>query len=342
MPIIAKRNYDSDETLFRVLDSNDNGEVQDFVKFLRDNKNRRLRIKFREIFTGKMDKSFQEILNDKNIKNFSEQKEKYNQKEAQNILDSVREVKVLLKQEVEKAQAETESLKEASRNESNSVRVSDEVERFKGFLKKPLKADSADFKDCVFATVKGLDESAFRVFLTESLRKESLADLTAMAKNLREKTIHATSFIEAQKEVLIKGIVDLAEQQKELSELAKEVSSLKEKSAELQAQAETAGLKAELPQNDFQETQDNHKENELPQSAQNQEAQEAEKKAQEAHEKEMAEVSSKMDSTARMNESLKKDLAEMNDEFANANKQSNEVETKETNESNEQENLRTM
>lgn len=155
MPIIAKRNYDSNDVLFRVLESNENGEVQDFVKLLKNDKNGRLVRNFKEVFIKKMEKSHQEILVNESIKSYTEQKEKYNQKEAQNIIESIREVKANNKKEKsDKAEAELQALKQESMGESNSVRVSDEVERFKNFIKKPLRADSADFKDCVFEPLK--------------------------------------------------------------------------------------------------------------------------------------------------------------------------------------------
>ena len=325
MPIIAKKNYDSNDVLFRVLESNENGEVQDFVKLLKNDKNGRLVRKFKEVFIKKMEESYQEILVNAGIKNYTEQKEKYNQKEAQNIIESIREVKANNEKEKSvKTDAELEALKQESRGESNSVRVSDEVERFKNFIKKPLRADSADFKDCVFATVKGLDESAFRNFLIASLHKESLADLTAMAKNLREKTIHATSFIDAQKEVLISGIVDLAEQQKELSKLAEEIKSLKEKNAELTQQVENKEasevLEDEYVDDDkYQQYLDSLPKEErerLEQESLEIAIAEAEREDYEReYEKKLyQQISSKLDSAERMHENLQKDLAELNNQ----------------------------
>ena len=55
MPIIAKKNYDSKDVLFRVLESNENDEVRDFVRFLRNDKNERLVRNFKEVFIKKMD-----------------------------------------------------------------------------------------------------------------------------------------------------------------------------------------------------------------------------------------------------------------------------------------------
>ena len=334
MPVIAKKNYDSDEVLFRVLESNENGEVQDFLKLLKDDKNRRLRKRFKELFAGKMEKSYQDILRDNNLKGFAEQKIKYSQAELENAVHSVREVKNTLTR-AENADKEVESLKEASRNESQSVKVTDEVARFKDFLKKPFKAESADFKDCVFATVKDLDESAFKAVLIASLKNESLADLTAMAKNFRQKTIHVTIFIYSQKEVLIDNIMDLTNKQKELSELAEEVKALKDRNAELEAQAQSAGLKAELPQSDLQESQTNEKE--LPQDAQNQEA-------QEKHNEEMNDISSKLDSNAHLAQQAKEMMADLNnDSFTNANEQRNENYEREQERDDEKENnARTM
>lgn len=341
MPIIAKKNYDSNDVLFRVLESNENDEVRDFVRFLRNDKNGRLVRNFKEVFIKKMEESYQEILVNAGIKNYTEQKEKYNQKEAQNIIESIREVKANNEKEKSvKMDAELEALKQESRGESNSVRVSDEVERFKNFIKKPLRADSADFKDCVFATIKGLDESAFKTFLITSLKKESLADLTAMAKNLREKTIHATSFIDAQKEVLISGIVDLAEQQKELSKLAEEVKILKEKSAELTQQVENKEAPEILVEVLEDEYVDDDKYQKYLDSLPKEERERLERESleiaiaeeeREDYEREYEnkiyqQISSKLDSAERMHENLQKDLAELNNQSKEQRNEARETE----------------
>ena len=261
--------------------------------------------------------------------------------EAKNIIESIREVKANNEKEKSvKMDAELEALKQESRGESNSVRVSDEVERFKNFIKKPLRADSADFKDCVFATVKGLDESAFKTFLITSLKKESLADLTAMAKNLREKTIHATSFIDAQKEVLISGIVDLAEQQKELSKLAEEVKILKEKSAELTQQVENKEAPEILVEVLEDEYVDDDKYQKYLDSLPKEERERLERESLEIaiaeaeredyereHENKIyQQISSKLDSAERMHENLQKDLAELNNQSKEQRNEARETE----------------
>ncbi|WP_218837150.1 hypothetical protein, partial [Helicobacter pullorum] len=83
-------------------------------------------------------------------------------------------------------------------------------------------------ESCFFEFQEGLDEVYFKAHLINSLKKEKISDLIAMANNLREKNTYAQGLLEQNKKELVDTIFELNQQNAELLALVKETNGLVE------------------------------------------------------------------------------------------------------------------
>ncbi|OCR18294.1 hypothetical protein BA917_08830 [Helicobacter pullorum] len=228
---IVKRFYDEDSFLEIFEDDN----LKDFLK-----KDEEVRRKYQKRLNKKMEESYFEILSRKpegfeKFVPFKTQRNFYDKAEIENkklIIQEVQEEFERFQKTLELENDTKEDFNELGIDESKieqatRVGVSDEVNRFKEFARIKYNPDLGA-ESCFFEFQEGLDEVYFKAHLINSLKKEKISDLIAMANNLREKNTYAQGLLEQNKKELVDTIFELNQQNAELLALVKETNGLVE------------------------------------------------------------------------------------------------------------------